>query len=171
MCFSGRRPLCFAGILMRAHPRRLLRLLYCGVPCVPKEDQFGCRRIPHRKPSCALPVPSMWQRALQSARYSAGARSRGTEYPAAIFPMHGGSACSRYYDFEAGAKKAGCLVPEGLARARGDRFSYRGGSSKGSRTAAILLAAIDARGYAARGKRAGVHGILCPSLYPGQTLL
>lgn len=47
--------------------------------------------------------------------------------PAAIFPMHAGSACSRYYDFEADARKAGCSVPEGLAQARGDRFLYRGG--------------------------------------------
>ncbi len=47
--------------------------------------------------------------------------------PECIFPMHGGSSCKRYYDFEGDARKAGCVVPQGLPLARGDRFLYKNG--------------------------------------------
>lgn len=50
--------------------------------------------------------------------------------PMAMFPMHGGSACYRYFDFAKDAQKAGCTVPTGCATARGDRFLYTGGKLK-----------------------------------------
>ena len=50
--------------------------------------------------------------------------------PTAMFPMHGGTACYRYFDFAKEAEKAGCAVPAGCATARGDRFLYAGGKLK-----------------------------------------
>jgi ankyrin repeat protein/L-ascorbate metabolism protein UlaG (beta-lactamase superfamily) len=50
--------------------------------------------------------------------------------PAAMFPMHGGNDCYRYFEFAKEAKKAGCTVPMGCATARGDRFLYRKGKLK-----------------------------------------
>jgi ankyrin repeat protein/L-ascorbate metabolism protein UlaG (beta-lactamase superfamily) len=50
--------------------------------------------------------------------------------PASVFWMHGGSSCSRYTEFSVEAKKAGCAVPQGLPRIKGDRFTYKDGELK-----------------------------------------
>ncbi|MCX5753137.1 MAG: ankyrin repeat domain-containing protein [Candidatus Krumholzibacteria bacterium] len=50
--------------------------------------------------------------------------------PASVFWMHGGSSCSRYTEFSAEAAKAGCTVPQGLPRLKGDRFTYKDGQLK-----------------------------------------
>ena len=50
--------------------------------------------------------------------------------PASVFWMHGGNNCSRYTEFSAEAAKAGCTVPQGLPRLKGDRFTYKDGALK-----------------------------------------
>jgi ankyrin repeat protein len=50
--------------------------------------------------------------------------------PASLFWMHGGTFCSRYFDFSAEAAQAGCTVPQGLPRVKGDRFTYKDGKLK-----------------------------------------
>ena len=45
--------------------------------------------------------------------------------PDFVFPMHG--TCSRFFDFAAAAKSAGCTVPLGLPKTGGDRFIYKSG--------------------------------------------
>jgi len=50
--------------------------------------------------------------------------------PVSLFWMHGGSSCSRYSEFSAEAKKAGCTVPQGLPKIKGDRFMYKDGQLK-----------------------------------------
>jgi L-ascorbate metabolism protein UlaG (beta-lactamase superfamily) len=47
--------------------------------------------------------------------------------PASLFWMHGGSNCARYSQFSEEAAKAGCTVPQGLPKIKGDRFMYRNG--------------------------------------------
>jgi ankyrin repeat protein/L-ascorbate metabolism protein UlaG (beta-lactamase superfamily) len=50
--------------------------------------------------------------------------------PNCLFWMHGGNACSRYSQFSEEAVKAGCTVPQGLPRIKGDRFEYKDGKLK-----------------------------------------
>ncbi|MFA4948065.1 MAG: ankyrin repeat domain-containing protein [Candidatus Krumholzibacteriia bacterium] len=50
--------------------------------------------------------------------------------PASLLWMHGGSSCSRYTEFSAEAAQAGCTVPQGLAKMKGDRFTYKDGQLK-----------------------------------------
>ncbi len=47
--------------------------------------------------------------------------------PTCLFWMHGGSSCSRYSQFSEEAAKAGCTVPQGLPKIKGDRFMYKDG--------------------------------------------
>jgi len=47
--------------------------------------------------------------------------------PTCVFWMHGGSSCSRYSQFSEEAAKAGCTVPQGLPKIKGDRFMYKNG--------------------------------------------
>jgi len=51
-------------------------------------------------------------------------------HPTVMFPMHGGSECSRYFDFAKEAAAKGCMIPIGTPMAGGDRFLYKDGRLK-----------------------------------------